>query len=456
LTTQKPKVKKKKTTTTKREALLADSDVRSWYNNLAQGSPHTAEVRLRRLSIFCETNNFTPRTVVQLAKRRPRRFKKLLRDYVIRLQNAKKAPGYIIGILKSVRSWLSDNEVAMTRDVKVANAEATPTIENERVPEKEELRTILMSGNPRANSIIVLMAEAGLRPQTLGNKSATDGLRIRDLPELRIENGRADFTMTPTMVKVRSGSNLSKGGHAYFTFLPQEGCEFLAAYLNKRLSTGEQLTGDSPIIRVKEGFENKGRTGNSRGSQFVSTRNISREARQAIRAQFKWRPYVLRAYFDTQLLEAENHGKIVHAFAVFFMGHKGDIEARYTTNKGKLPDSLIKDMRTAFQNCEPYLVTSKREGMTEEGVIATFNRQYLQMSGYSDEEIDAMGDLSQLSAEEMQELIRKKSMAALGLNGKSKQKIVPMTEVRGWIIQGWEFVTALPSDEAVIRLPTLT
>ena len=43
---------------------------------------------------------------------------------------------------------------------------------------------------------------------------------------------------------------------------------------------------------------------------------------------------MLRAYFDTQLMVAENHGKISHAYRQFFMGHSDDIEARYTTNKG--------------------------------------------------------------------------------------------------------------------------
>lgn len=67
-----------------------------------------------------------------------------------------------------------------------------------------------------------------------------------------------------------------------------------------------------------------------------------------MRPRFEWRPYVLRAY-DTQLLIAESRGKIAHDFRVFFMGHKGSIEAKYTTNKGILPKSLISEMREAFK-----------------------------------------------------------------------------------------------------------
>lgn len=68
--------------------------------------------------------------------------------------------------------------------------------------------------------------------------------------------------------------------------------------------------------------------------RFLSSKQISHRVRLTFRPRFGWRPYVLRAYFDTQLLVAESQGKIAHDFRVFFMGHKGSIEARYTTNKG--------------------------------------------------------------------------------------------------------------------------
>ena len=73
------------------------------------------------------------------------------------------------------------------------------------------------------------------------------------------------------------------------------------------------------------------------------------------RPRFEWRPYILRAYFDTQLLIAESKGKIAHDFRVFFMGHKGSMEARYTTNKGMLPEMLTTEMHGAFARAEEFL-----------------------------------------------------------------------------------------------------
>jgi len=40
--------------------LLENPDVRRWYDNLARGSPVTADVRLRRLGVYCEIANTTP------------------------------------------------------------------------------------------------------------------------------------------------------------------------------------------------------------------------------------------------------------------------------------------------------------------------------------------------------------------------------------------------------------
>ena len=37
------------------------------------------------------------------------------------------------------------------------------------------------------------------------------------------------------------------------------------------------------------------------------------------------------------------------------MGHKGTIEAKYTTNKGMLPETLIREMQTAYKRSEEFL-----------------------------------------------------------------------------------------------------
>ena len=113
-----------------------------------------------------------------------------------------------------------------------------------------------------------------------------------------------------------------------------------------------------------------------------------------------WRPYVLRAFFDTQLLIAESRGKIAHDFRVFFMGHKGSIEAKYTTNKSILSKLLTDEMREAFRKSQEFLdleVTAKKE-----------------------ENI-------------------------------STEKIVTVEEFEKLVTEGWKYVATLPNDKILVK-----
>ena len=56
----------------------------------------------------------------------------------------------------------------------------------------------------RGRVSIALMAFSGLRPETIGNFKGTDGLKLSDLPELRINEGKIEFVKVPTIVRVRS------------------------------------------------------------------------------------------------------------------------------------------------------------------------------------------------------------------------------------------------------------
>lgn len=64
---------------------------------------------------------------------------------------------------------------------------------------------------------------------------------------------------------------------------------------------------------------------------FIRAVNIGDIIRGAMRrGSFSWRPYVLRSYFDTQLMLAGSKGFVLRDYRKFWMEHKGDIENRYT------------------------------------------------------------------------------------------------------------------------------
>ena len=336
---------------TKKDSLLSNQDIRRWHDNLARSSIVTAEVRLRKLGKFCENNKITPMELIELGQKHPRAIADLLEDTITTMEKQRKAPQYIKAIITSVKSWLHHYDIEVKRRIRIANVDATPTLADERVPDATELKELFNRANLRTGAIMALIGKAGLRPEVLGNHDATDGLMIRDLPELEIVLGNVKFSRMPPKINVRK--TLSKARHIYFTFVTETGTEKILAYLNERISSGEMLTPESSVISPSTKLVTY--RGKNQGRKFMSTSRIEHEVRKAMRPRFKWRPYVLRAFFDTQLLIAESRGKMAHDFRVFFMGHTGSIEAKYTTNKSILPKILMDEMRESFRKSQEFL-----------------------------------------------------------------------------------------------------
>jgi len=416
--------------------LLEDVDVRRWYDNVARGSRVTADVYLRRLGSFCKLFNKDPKILSSLSEGD---LYNLMLDYVSFMERKGYSGGYIESTLKAVKSWLSHNGIEIKRKIKIRGARDTPSLRDERVPTKDELRRIFLSGDKKARSACVLMAHSGLRPMTLGNYQGYDGLRVKDLPEMTVRSGVVEFEQTPTMVIVRP--ELSKGRHQYFTFLSEEGCQYLKDYLEERILNGEKISPESPIITPKLGMK-----------PFIRTINIGDMIRTAIRkAGYPWRPYVLRSYFDTQLMLAESKGLVLRDYRQFWMGHKGDIENRYTTNKYRLPESVIEDMREAYRRSQTYLQTTVSEKTSEERLKEAFKKQLLLVAGFKEDEIEKM-DLTTMSDEEFQNMVRQKLLGAMQNNG-NRQKVINLNEVEKYISEGWEYVAALPNNKAIIKIP---
>lgn len=352
--------------TTKRTRLLANLDIKRWYDNLSRGSHLTAEGRLRRLGRFCEVHQMTPIQLADLAMKDLRTATDLLEDHVTMMESKGYSPGYVDEQIKTVKSWLRHFDVEVKRKIRVSANNFTPTLQNERVPDAREMAEVYSRAGLRETAIISLMAKSGLRPEVIGNHNGTDGLRMRDMPDLVIQEGMVRCIRTPNRIVVRR--ELSKAGHQYFTFSTGSATDQITAYLNDRLSRGEPLHGDSAVVAPDHVYKtNRGRN-SARG--FLPTQRLSRLVRNTFRPRFQWRPYVLRPYFDTQLLIAESKGKMAHDFRVFFMGHKGTMESRYTTNKGVLPEVLMAEMREAFARSEEHLDQSETDDTQEQRLQA--------------------------------------------------------------------------------------
>lgn len=439
-------------------ALLDNPDLRRWHQNIARGSRITADVYLRRLGATCELLGKRPGELLALKEKDLR---DLLLDFVAAEEEKGHAGSYIQSSIKAVKSWLLHNGMKLTLPIRIKGTQETPSLRDERTPTQEELRRIFLSATPRDRVSCVLMSHAGLRPEVLGNYLGDDGLRLSDLPELKVQGATVRFETVPAIIAVRS--ELSKAAHRYFTFLGEEGCGYVVNYLEERLREGERLRPDSDLIHPKG-------VGTGGKKSFIRTINIGDGIRTAIRAAgFPWRPYVLRAYFDTQLLLAESQGKIAHDYRVFWMGHKGSMEARYTTNKNRLPESLVDDMREAYKRCEPFLSTGKVAAAPSE---ADLKRAILGVL-LPESEVAKL-DVAKMSGEDVRRVVAEKLRGAQAAgvgpsirpssveqqtSGPSDgtaeplEALVRLGELRDWLASGWQYVTKLPNGEAIVRRP---
>jgi integrase len=164
--------------------LFENPDLKRWYDNLARGSEITADVYLRRLGAFCGKHNTSP---AELASMNPKRIEQIILDHVTEVEK-KFTGGYIKCQIKGVKSWLTFNDVLISRNIRIRHTDDAQSrqVMEERVPTKEELRRILLSATKQSRVAIALMAYSGLRPESLGNYQGSDGLKLADLPDLEI------------------------------------------------------------------------------------------------------------------------------------------------------------------------------------------------------------------------------------------------------------------------------
>jgi hypothetical protein len=375
-----------------KKARLSDPDVRRWYDNLARGSVITADNYLRSLYNFSRRMEVSPSEIAQFT---PKKAYDTILDYVSGEEKRGMAGSATVTYVKAVKSWLAFHRVKLEQKIRVRGADQAPTLKDEEVPTQDGLRSILLASNARLRPAHALVAFSGVRLEVIGNYTGTDGLRVGDLKGLEIEKDKVAFESLPARVIVRA--DLSKTGKSYFSFIGAEGAGYISAALEERIRAGEKITAESAVVAPL-----------SSKKPFYVTKKLSTAMRTGIeKAGFDFRPYNLRCYFDTQGLLAESKGKVAHDYRVFWMGHTGSMENRYTTNKGKLPKELITDMAEAYHRCEAFLGTLPTEDEKGE-VEARMKASLLETVGFSAEEAqkivrDEGADIAKLGHEKLKE-----------------------------------------------------
>lgn len=424
--------------------LKEDHRIRAWHEENALRSKTTADVNLRQLSLLCVLIKKEPGELVRLAKKHPEQLRALLGKYAHDLQARGRLPSYVSKTFVGVKSWLAFNSIDFLGFPKLRVIQGE-SIRQERVPTQEELRRILATYPSRSRVVALFMAHTGVRPGVLGTIDGSNGLRLGDLRDLELRP-ELRFTRTPFHVVVPG--RLSKTSVEYHTFGTPELADTLLAYLSERRARGEELRADSAVVTVDpmgEGNFHRQERQDARGeTDFVSTPVLMRPLRSGLKALLpNARTYVFRAYCSTQFVSA----RIDAHMAEEFLGHSLGVRGRYNLSK-KLHPRVIEELRAEYTKAVPFLESGpRRESRTETAIEIL--QALLRSKGIPPAKIEEILDGS-IQGPELDRLL---GAALTSSEVRQRERAVAVDEVQALLDGGWEFVSPLGTDHAIVRSP---
>jgi hypothetical protein len=146
------------------------------------------------------------------------------------------------------------------------------------------------------------------------------------------------------------------------------------------------------------------------------------------------------------MMLGEADALLIPDWRTFWMGHAGNIEFVYTLHKG-LDEETVEKMRGAYlKAANRYLCTT--EGSREEDMVTKIRKQLL-LTVLAPDEVEKL-HLDEKTDEEVIGLLRQKLMEVT-FNQGLKQKVVPASEVEGWMAKGWAWKGNLGDGRAVLE-----
>jgi len=395
------------------------------------------EQYLNSIKQFLMHEGLNPDSLVTFAKERPKEFEDKLISF-LQWKEGETSPSTAALIRNSLKRFLDVNYVMGIGWSHIDDhISGRKRYGKDRAPTAEEIGRMVNAADPRVKSIILFLSSSGARVGSLHS------LRWRDIAEVKVKD------LTFARVTIYRGEK-----EQYDSFITPEAYEQLLEYRAYRVNIGEKVTPQSPVFvtasniddfkpdRVRALATDTVKLLIARLQRQLGLREVLTEGKNAKRYEFRT-VHGFRKFYKTRTEVAGVNRLCIE----MTMGHDIGIHANY--EKPSEPE-LEKEYAKAID--ELTIIKSRQEVKKDE-ILTMFKAVLLTTFGYSEAEVAAMGNLDKLTPLELQGLIQKKSMSSLGLNG-NRQKVVPRAEVKPHVLNGWEYVTDLPNEEAVVRLPS--
>lgn len=205
--------------------------VEAWLDNVAYSHSKSESTRVqyrRHLNRFCR---FIGKTAEQILDEyegmSDREFRRKYAQYVRALISKDLRDGYAPNTINlhvtSVKSFFLYNDLPLGH---ISIAKAKVMFHNRDIV-KEEIQKILEVSRPRDKGFYCMMAQSGLRPETLCS--------------LKLKHIEPEFSKGIIPCKIEVPEEITKGEFgAYFTFIGEESIKYLKAYLSTRPGIGPE------------------------------------------------------------------------------------------------------------------------------------------------------------------------------------------------------------------------
>ena len=286
--------------------------VKAWIDNVAYShskSENTEREYRYNLSRFCEFIGKTPEQILEeyegMTDREFRRkYARYVRALISHLMNEDYSPSTVVNSVTTVKSFFKYNDLPLghipvgRRRVVFHNRDIT----------KNEIERILGISRPRDQAFYSMMAQSGLRPDTLCS--------------LRKKHIEPEFSKGIIPCKVDVPEEIAKGQYgSYFSFMGEESVKYLKDYFNKRPEIGPE-----DFLFTSHG---KDKPLNPKSISMIFARTIQQLKEKGIidlkDSQFgkpgELRLYNLRKFFRKEA----GHAGV--EYVNFWMGHKTDYKA---------------------------------------------------------------------------------------------------------------------------------
>lgn len=199
--------------------------IQAWLINTSASNSSSNTTQYEYNIVFAQFIQFVEKTATQIIKEyensTDRKFKRTyaqyIKAYINTLHQEGKAPNTIRTRIGIIRSYFKYHDLPLGY---IPKTKPRITYHNRDITH-EEIKLIINSSRRRERAFYAIMAQSGLRPDTICN--------------LKYENIKEDYENNTIPCKIDIPQEITKGKyHPYHTFIGEEAIKYLQAYLNVR------------------------------------------------------------------------------------------------------------------------------------------------------------------------------------------------------------------------------